>query len=117
VGAHSSWRPIQDRRFQEATEKRVENCQGLVEQGKLSESEKIVSGRHSEEIAVKNRFHCFVHEDGPRIGIELDTVPLYTFQKQLFPPTPSDSDTVKQTLEPLRKTSHTKYLAGQKRLA
>jgi len=58
-----------------------------------------------------------MHRFEGQFGVELDTIPYYTFQKQLLSPPLSDSEAVKQTLEALRKATHAKNLEGRQRLA
>jgi hypothetical protein len=57
-----------------------------------------------------------MHRFEGQFGVELDTIPYYTFQKQLLSPPLSDSEAVKQTLEALRKATHGKNLEGWQRL-
>jgi len=57
-----------------------------------------------------------MHRFEGQFGIELDTIPYYTFQKQLLSPPLSDSEAVKQTLEALRKATQAKNLEGRERL-
>jgi hypothetical protein len=57
-----------------------------------------------------------MHRFEGQFGIELDTIPYYTFQKQLLSPPLSDSEAVKQTLEALRKATHARNLEGRQRL-
>lgn len=58
-----------------------------------------------------------MHRFEGQFGVELDTIPYYTFQKELLSPPLSDSEAVKQTLEALRKATHAKNLEGRQRLA
>ena len=50
-------------------------------------------------------------------GIELDTIPFYDFKNRLALPPLSDSESVKQSLDALRKAEDAGSLAGKERLA
>lgn len=52
-----------------------------------------------------------------QFGVELDTIPYYTFKQQLSQPPLADSQAVQQSLEALRKAKTAKGLAGWQRLA
>ena len=58
-----------------------------------------------------------MHRFEGQYGVELDTVPYYTFREQLSIPPLADSEAVKQTLASLRKATHAKNLSGRLRLA
>ena len=50
-------------------------------------------------------------------GIELDTIPYYSFRNQLLEPPMAESEAIKETLEALRKARSAKTLEGRQRLA
>ncbi len=52
-----------------------------------------------------------------QFGVELDTIPYYTFKAQLLDPPLAESEAVKQSVEALRKAKSARSLAGWKRLA
>jgi len=58
-----------------------------------------------------------MHRFEGQFGVELDTIPYYSFQKQLLSPPLLDSEAVKQTLAALRKATNAKNLEGRQRLA
>ncbi len=58
-----------------------------------------------------------MHRFEGQYGVELDTIPYYSFQKQLSIPPLADSEAVKQTLNALKKATHAGNLAGRFRLA
>ena len=58
-----------------------------------------------------------MHRFEGQYGVELDTIPYYTFRKELTLPPMADSEAVKQTLTALKKATHPKNLAGRFRLA
>jgi len=58
-----------------------------------------------------------MHRFDGQYGVELDTIPYYTFREQLSVPPLADSEAVKQTLTALRKATHARNLSGRPRLA
>ncbi|EFK08957.1 conserved hypothetical protein [delta proteobacterium NaphS2] len=58
-----------------------------------------------------------MHRFEGQYGVELDTIPYYTFRKELTLPPMADSEAVNQTLTALKKATHAKNLAGRYRLA
>lgn len=58
-----------------------------------------------------------MHRFEGQFGVELDTIPYYSFRESLSTPPLADSEAVKQTLEALRAGESAETLEGRERLA